>query len=145
MRGKDKVIAEDKPTLEFLSQLREHRHRAGLRQKDLARLVGVKTGTIMDYEHKRSSPSLRVLMRLAVVLKYDLSGSVNYQYYHKQLNARMLQKQKSRYGFSDLELERLTGYDAALVKRSLDLEATGTLPCLLAVIEVLEREREMRG
>ena len=145
MRGKDKAIAEDKPTLEFLSQLREHRHRAGLRQKDLARLVGVKTGTIMDYEHKRSTPSLRVLMRLAVVLKYDLSGSVNYQYYHKQLKAQTLQRQKSCYGFSDLELERLTGYDAALVKRSLCLEENGTLPCLYAVIEVLGREKEVRG
>ena len=52
---------------------------------------------------------------------------------------------KSRYGFSDLELGRLTGYDAELVKRSLNLEANGTLPCLQAVIEVLEREKEVRG
>ena len=145
MRSKDKVIAEDKPTLEFLSQLREHRHRAGLRQKDLTRVVGVKTATIMDYEHKRSTPSLRVLMRLAVVLKHDLSGSVNYQYYHKQLKAQTLQRQKSRYGFSDLELERLTGYDAALVKRSMMLERTCSLPCLLAVIRVFEREKDVRG
>ena len=116
MRSKDKVIAEDKPTLEFLSQLREHRHRAGLRQKDLARLVGVKTATIMNYEH-----------------------------YHKQLKAQTLQRQKSRYGFSDLELERLTGYDAALVKRSMMLERTCSLPCLLAVIRVFEREKDVRG
>lgn len=79
-------------------------------------------------------------MKLAVVLEYDLSCSVNYKYYHKQLKVRKLQRQKLRYGFSDLELGRLTGYHAALVKRSLNLEATGTLPCLSAILEVLERE-----
>ena len=145
MKIENKEIAEDRPTHEFLSKLRYRRKSAGLTQKSLAELAGVDVTTIHDYEREKTSPSLGVLMRLAEIFCYDLSGSVNAQYYKGELSVSKLQMAKRKYGFSDVELGRLTGYDASLVKRSLNLEMNGTLPCLQAVIEVLEREQEVRG
>ena len=145
MKADAKAVAMDALTREFCSRLRERRKSAGLTQADLAKRVGVHVTTISNYESKGKNPSLGVLMRLAEVFGYDLSESVNTQYYKGELNVRKWMQAKSRYGFSDLELGRLTGYDAELVKRSLNLEANGTLPCLQAVIEVLEREKKVRG
>lgn len=57
-------------------QLRNQRLEAGLTQTDVARLVGVTTGSISGYENGQRDPSLAVLTRWAdaLGLKVTLTG-----------------------------------------------------------------------
>ena len=55
-----------------MSIIRELRERAGLTQTLLAKLSGVSTRTISEYESGRGSPTLRMLARLATVAGMDV-------------------------------------------------------------------------
>ncbi|MCH8129199.1 MAG: helix-turn-helix transcriptional regulator [Acidobacteria bacterium] len=52
--------------------IRELRERAGLTQTLLAKLSGVSTRTISEYESGRGSPTLRMLARLATAAGVDV-------------------------------------------------------------------------
>ena len=58
-------VAEAHP---LARQLRNKRQAAGMTQTDVARLVGVTTGSISGYENGQRDPSLAVLTRWAEVL-----------------------------------------------------------------------------
>lgn len=55
-----------------MSIIRELRERAGLTQTLLAKLSGVSTRTISEYESGRGSPTLRMLARLATAAGVDV-------------------------------------------------------------------------
>ena len=55
-----------------MSITRELRERAGLTQTLLAKLSGVSTRTISEYESGRGSPTLRMLARLATAAGVDV-------------------------------------------------------------------------
>ena len=143
MKVKRKCVALDAVTAEFIATLKERRLSAGLTQKSLAYVIGVNVTSVSDYERGRAMPSLRNLIRLASVLGYDLSDSINYKFFYRQINVATLRSMFNKLGMSYMELSKLTGYDARLVKDSLLQTPTGSLPCLYAVNAVLERERGM--
>ena len=49
------------------NRIREHRARLGMKQEDLARLVGVRRETIGNLENGRYNPSLKLAMDIAKV------------------------------------------------------------------------------
>ena len=49
------------------NRMKEHRARLGLKQEDLARLVGVRRETIGNLENGRYNPSLKLAMDIARV------------------------------------------------------------------------------
>ena len=55
-----------------MSIIRELREHAGLTQTLLAKLSGVSTRTISEYESGRGSPTLRMLARLATAAGVDV-------------------------------------------------------------------------
>ncbi len=54
-------------------KIKRYRHTMGLRQEDLARLVGVSRVHIYSVEHGRVSPSLTLMKKLAEVLQVPIS------------------------------------------------------------------------
>lgn len=53
---------------EFAGRLQDARQKAGLKQSDLARKVGVASTTVANYEQGRSDPQIPMLIRLSQVL-----------------------------------------------------------------------------
>lgn len=51
----------------LVTKLKEYRERGGLKQADLADLVGVRRETIVNLEKGRYNPSLKLAMDLAAV------------------------------------------------------------------------------
>ena len=49
------------------NRMKEHRARLGLKQEDLARLVGVRRETIGNLENGKYNPSLKLAMDIAKV------------------------------------------------------------------------------
>ena len=97
------------------------------------------------YELGLNQPSLGVLMRLAELLGYDLSESVNYKVYHGLLRPYNLKRSLRRYSLSYVELSRLTGYASANIYASVNQKPYGSISCLLSVLEVLRQEREQEA
>ena len=142
-RRNDKHIVFDDPTREFLCSLKEFRIQSGMSQQQVARYVGICECSIRDYENGRHNPSLRTLMKLAELFKHDISGSINYKYYHGKINARELKRRLNEYGLTYPELSKLTGYDTERITESVNLREHGSILCLSAVIEVIKREEYM--
>ena len=54
------------------NRMKEHRARLGLKQEDLARLVGVRRETIGNLEKGRYNPSLVLAWRIAAVFSVPI-------------------------------------------------------------------------
>jgi len=70
--GADQLV----PVSDFGSWLRNFRVRKGLKQVELAQILGVSTVTICRYERRRSKPQSAILQRLkkSFGLDVDLDG-----------------------------------------------------------------------
>lgn len=137
-----KRIVLDEPTSSFLQSLGDIRREAGMSRKALARTLNISPANITDYESGKRTPSVEMLIRLTELFGYDLSESLNYQLYHGQVNLVRLRRQLKRYGFSYMELARLTGYSHKSVRNCFHFTSQVTPQCLHAVLEVLEHERQ---
>ena len=62
----------------LVTKLKEYRERDGLKQADLADLVGVRRETIVNLEKGRYNPSLKLAMDLAAV--FHVSGEELFRY-----------------------------------------------------------------
>ena len=137
-----KFICRDEVTLKFLRSVKSERLRKGLRIKELARMLGVSRFTVMACERGRWLPELPMLIKLAEILGCDISGSVNYKYYHGEISPRKIKSQLSRYGLTQEEIGRLTGYSEKAVRSTLSFrKGNFSLDCLNAILEVLAREQ----
>lgn len=137
-----KLIVLDGPTRKFLGELPALRGKLGLSQRKLVALMNLPLGTYQMYEAEINYPSLEVLMRLAEFFKYDLSESVNYKYYHRQIPPARLKARLERYGLSLSELSKLTGYGRAEISCAINFRGRGCVACYEAVLEALRVERE---
>lgn len=137
-----KRIVLDEAASSFLQSLGDIRREAGMSRKALARALNISPANITDYESGNRTPSVEMLIRLAEFFSYDISKSLNYQLYHGQVNLGRLREQLKRYGFSYMELARLTGYSQKSVRNCFHFTRQVTVQCFHAVLEVLERERQ---
>ena len=142
-RISEKHIALDEPTREFLSSLRVLREHSGMSVSYAANCLGIRRSALYVYENGRHKPNLNTLMKLAELFEYDLSGSINYKFYHGKLCASEIKDKLTMYGLTYSELSKLTGYDAERISDAVNLREHGSILCLWAVIEEIKREEHM--
>ena len=138
-----KMIVLDEPTRKFLECLSTERKKSGLTLRKLSEAIDAPLGTVKMYELGLNYPSLAILMRLAKVLCYDLSESVNYKVYYGMLCPREIKRKLRRYGLTYTELSKLTGYPKENVYASVNQKRYGSVLCLSAVLGVLKQEEEL--
>ena len=142
-RISEKHIALDEPTREFLSSLRMLREHSGMSVSYAAKCLGIRRSALYVYENGRHKPNLNTLMKLAELLEYDLSGSINYKFFHGKLCSGEIKDKLTMYGLTYSELSKLTGYDAERISDAVNLREHGSILCLWAVIEEIKREEHM--
>ena len=131
----------DEPTKVFLGSLAAIRKSAGLTQKILAGILNIAEATLSDYENGKKIPNVHKLIRLAELLDYDLSSSINYKLYHEQITPNSMRKMFVRYGFNYTELAQLTGYCQRSIRDCFYFRDRATTQCFAAIISVLESEK----
>lgn len=136
-----KNIVLDEISQKFLISLKDIRRQAKLTQKTVAEYAGLKRCAISQYEHGQKVPQLKYLIKLAEILKYDLSGSLNYRIFHGELTKVSLKRRLKYFGLTYPELEKLTGYSTRQISTAVNFELKMSLRCLSAIMEVLEREQ----
>ena len=138
-----KLIVLDEITRKFLAVLRNERQRKGLTLKETAAYIGCTFSKISAFERGESYPGLETLMRLSEMYDYDLSGSVNYRYYHGKIYRCVIWREMKKYKLTCKELSSLTGYGLLAIYRAVHVESGLSLECLDAVLGVLKRENEL--
>lgn len=81
----------DAPTKRFLGKMKSLREDAGLSLGALAVAVGVSKTTVLRMETKDELPFIHNLLKVASALKYDISDSVNYKYYHGEVSPEKIE------------------------------------------------------
>ena len=133
----NKKICEDAPTRQFLRELKPLREGMGYTREELARKIEVRPRTLKDYELQTRQPVLGRLLKLAEVLNYDLSRSLNYKYYHGKISLITIRRRMVEKGITPQTLSKLTGYSLRMVYDTLIQRGTESLSCLDAVLQVL--------
>ncbi len=134
MNVSNKQICEDAPTREFLANLNVWRKALGYTQEEIAQRIGASPSTIKRYESNKTRPVLVKLLKLAEVLACDLSRSLNYKYYHGQINFRHLRQRVRKKKLTQRELVQLTGYSSNVVSATLRNTGKISLQCLELII-----------
>ncbi|MBQ4469001.1 MAG: helix-turn-helix transcriptional regulator [Synergistaceae bacterium] len=138
---KIKHIMIDEPVKKFLSELRNLRIDKGLGLREAASFMGIFPEVLSAYERGCLIPSLSPLMKLCEFYDYDLSDSINYRFYHGKIHACDIKATLRSYGIELSELAALTGYHKNKVCRTIGLADDCSLPCLAAVFDVIQHER----
>ena len=131
----------DDESRRFIRSLRELRQSKGLRIQDVAEKLGIDCCSYRRYESGAASPSLEKLIKTAEILRYDLSGSFNYKYYHGKISRLKIRRALSSYGISHEELSRLTGYSKVQIRSTLYNCGEGSMMCLGAIYDVIKQEQ----
>ena len=137
----DKMILLDEPAKRFIASLKSLRNKAGLTLAQVGELLNCDMRTVLSYESRRYTPHLRNFIRLAEILGYDLSESLNYRYYHRKISPSDIKHEMRQFGLSITELAKLTGYERPRVSLSVNMSSKGSLLCLGAVLDVIQHER----
>ncbi len=116
----DQHIYIDEVAEEFLTRLGELVKRSGYSELDIANKLHVHETLPRAWRIRRSAPSVGTFLRLAEILNYDISGSVNYQWYHGTLKAKTLYQQLKRRRLDYKALADEIGYNARYVKEVLE-------------------------
>ena len=70
--------------------------------------------------------------------------SINYKYYHGEIDRAKIRRRLSFYGFTHEELGLLTGYSRRAISRCVNIrECNFSLDCLNAILELLEDEHRL--
>lgn len=136
-----KNIALDDITVEFLGKLRRLRETHGFTQKFIAEYANTTRTCVTCYEQGKSTPSLRTLIKLAEVLNYDISQSVNYKFFHRKINTGKLMKSIRVHGFSFVEISSIVGYSPENVSLAVRAKPNASIQCLHEIIQLIEKER----
>ena len=134
-------IVMDEETIKFLEKLADLRKRAGYTQQELSERIGIHECTIQRYERGAGYPQLGILIMLAQELCYDISGSINYKYYYRQIDTDDLKKQMMKAGLTYRALEKRTKFSYGCISKTLSEHKEGSIECLLSIMEELSKER----
>ena len=115
----------------------------GISQRKLGQMIGCVRSLISVYESGERIPSVSNLVKLAEVLEYDLSTSVNYKYWHRKIDWQNLRKQLEYYGFTVRELSVYVGYGESAVDKVFWQIRGFSLSCLNAILGIFEDERRL--
>ena len=140
-----KPIALDDITVEFLKNFRTIRKKLGLTQNDIARASGSAPSNIISIEKGSTSPTLFLLIKLAEILQTDISESINYKFFYRQIRPETIKEAMRSYGLSYIELSQITGYERKHISLSVRLAPKASLKCLYAVLQAIHREKAARA
>ncbi len=139
----NKRICLDEVSMRFLRSLKTERLKMGISQRKLGQMIGCIRSLISVYESGKRIPSVSNLVKLAEVLEYDLSTSVNYKYYHGLINWQEL---RERFIYFDVTLRELGSYIAYTTSAVHDVffcRHNLSLDCLNAILTIFENERKL--
>ena len=140
MNANNKKICEDAQTRKFLSNLQNLRKAQGYSCEEIAQKIGISPRRIKDYELQKRRPDLGNLLKLAEILNYDLSRSLNYKYAHGKISPITIRRQMQERELTPRKLSRLTGYSLHMVYEVLRWEKCLSLPCLEAIQQVVKKD-----
>ena len=138
----NKLIALDDVTVDFLKNLRALRENLGYTQYYVAQQVDVKRSSIIDYEKRRVNPTLLTLIRLAEVLKFDISESINYKFFYGKIKKSKIREDMRSFALSFREIARIIGISRDSVRVTVRFLPKASIPCLLAILQVIEHEKQ---
>ena len=139
----NKKICLDEVSVRLLRSLKSERQKLGITQEELGKLIGATRSIISTYEVGYRLPTVGYFVKLAEFFGYDLSSSVNYKYWHGQIEWWKLREQLRYYGFTCGELSDYIGYCKRVVCAALHNESDFSLDCLNAILEIFEDERRL--
>ena len=139
----NKRICLDEASVRLLRSLKSERQKLGMSQGQLGKLIGATRSIISTYEVGYRLPTVGYFVKLAEVLCYDLSSSVNYKYWYGQIEWWKLREQLTYYGFTCGELSSYIGYADVAVSRVLRHAYDFSLDCLNAILRIFEDERRL--
>ena len=138
----NKLIALDNVTVDFLKNLRPLRKKLGYTQNYVAQQVNVQPSSIIGYEKGYGCPTLLTLIKLAEVLKFDISESINYKFFYGKIKKSKIREDMRSFALSFRELSRIIGISRDSVRVTARFLPKASIPCLLAILQVIEQEKQ---
>ncbi|MBQ6664140.1 MAG: helix-turn-helix transcriptional regulator [Synergistaceae bacterium] len=138
----NKLIALDDVTVYFLKNLRSLRKKLGYTQYYVAQQVDVKPSSIIGYEKGYGNPTLLTLIKLAEVLKFDISESINYKFFYGKIKKSKIREDMRSFALSFREISSIIGMSREVIRVTVRFLPKASIPCLLAILQVIEREKE---
>lgn len=138
-----KSIVLDDVTSEFLKNLRSIRKSIGFTLDYVASHIGTVHSCVIGYEKGKHLPELLKLIKLAELLNYDISESINYKFFHGKIRAEHMHRKMHYYGFSIIELSRITGYCVRRVSESVNVKPEASISCIYTVLQVFKHEKKL--
>ena len=137
---KRKTIYFDAPTLIFLASIKEERKKLQLSTKQAATIAGMSSGNWSNIENLKRNPSLTTLIKIADVLNYDLSESLNYKIYKDKITLRKIREGMKKYGITINELAKLLNFTRRGL--SFHLYHNTSVPFLCSAWQVIKQEEK---
>ena len=136
-----KTIVLDNITSEFLKNMRSIRKNLGFTQEFIANYANVQRTAITGYERRYSNPLLVVLIKLAEVLKTDISESINYKFFYRKIDTEKIRRAMRVYGLSFTEISTMTGWDARTISIAARAKPNASIHCLNDLLQVINKEK----
>lgn len=137
----NKYIVLDNITSEFLKNLRSLRKEKKFSLDFVAHCLGTTSSNIISYEKGTNVPTLLRFIKLAELLDFDISASINYKFFYGKIRTYKLLKALDAFDFSLSEISQITGYCERCVNDAINLSPYASIHCLYAVIQLVQRER----
>lgn len=138
-----KSVVLDSTTSEFLKNLRSIRKSLGLTLDCVAHRIGATRSSLINYEKGKQSPDLLKLIKLAELLNYDISESINYKFFHGKIRADHMHRKMKYFGLSIAEISRITGYCIRRVSESVNVKPEASISCIYTVLQVFKHEKKL--
>ena len=110
-----KAVYFDNVTKEFLRSIPARLTEKGMTIDDLAKEIDTTSTRTQLYTELKQQPTLGELMKMATMFDVDLHESVNYRYYHGEIDLQRLCDKIVEYGVSARELSEILNCHANYV------------------------------
>ena len=143
-RGRCHAV-RDEQTLYFLKMLSGLVKSSPFTHRDLRDFLNLSADAYSDLIRVKSMPRLKTLFTLTRLFEYDLSNSINYRYYYKELTAGDILKRIEYNGLTLYKLSKLTGLNLIYLRRALeDNKEVGQLPIFYTIEKFLDKLEKLK-
>lgn len=141
-----KHIYLDAETVENVKSLISERKRKGVTQREVSEETGIPQSNIARYERGEICPTLGKYLKLAEYFGWDIRGSVNYIFSHKDKaiqKSQTLRKRKRAGGWNYEELSREVNTTRQAVQGTCNLTRDASARTFGRLMELFEREKRL--
>ncbi|MBQ7578127.1 MAG: helix-turn-helix transcriptional regulator [Synergistaceae bacterium] len=143
-RLENSLCAHDEYTVKFMRDLGGLMKQAGFDISTLAERIEISRSSLQEYRRCFSFPRLKNLMKLVKFFNYDLSQSINYKVFHKEINFNAVRLRLKRLGITRYEFPRIKGYCFSGISHLLNKRFNHKSVRLLAMLLDYLNEEEAR-